>query len=117
MAFQKFKEKKMALIKNIEGETGATAQYWRVIEVNMNYFASIGAVALAGYLTKAARNNGKRPLDARQFPLQGESFDAFQDAALAASGDTPVKAAYKFIKNYVSAEGQPANPFLDAVDD
>lgn len=107
----------MALIKDIEGETGASAQYWRVIECNMNYFANVGAIALAGYVSKNARQNGKRPLDARQYPLQGTAFDAFQDAALQASGKTPVKQAYLFIKSYVPAEGQPANPFTDAIDD
>jgi hypothetical protein len=107
----------MALVKQIEGETGAAAEYWRVIEVNLNYFAGVGAIALAGYISKNARNNGKRPLDAKQFPLQGVSFDAFQDAQLQADGKTPVKQAYLFIKSYVPAEGQPANPFVDAVDD
>lgn len=107
----------MALLKDIEGETGAVAKYHRVIEVNCNYFAGVGAIALAGYLTKASRDAGKRPLDARQFPLQGESFNAFQDAALQASGQTPVRAAYLFIKSYVPAEGQPVNPFVDATDD
>jgi hypothetical protein len=107
----------MALVVDIEGETGATSKYWRVIECNMNYFANVGAIALAGYVSKAARNAGKRPLDARQFPLQGDSFAAFQDAALAAAGSTPVKAAYKFIKEYVAPEGQPANPFTTATDD
>lgn len=107
----------MALIVDLEGETGATAQYWRVIEVNMNYYANVGAIALAGYVSKAARNNGKRPLDARQFPLQGESFDAFQDAALQAAGVTPVKQAYLFIKGYTPPEGQPANPFATATDE
>lgn len=107
----------MALVVDIEGETGATARYWRVIEVNCNYFAGVGAIALAGYITKAARNSGKRPLDARQFPLQGVSFDAFQDAALTAAGMTPVRAAYLFIKGYVPPEGQPANPFTTAADD
>jgi len=107
----------MALLVDIEGETGAVAKYWRVIECNLNFFAGVGAIALAGYLTKQARNAGKRPLDARQFPLQGASFDAFQDAALQAAGMTPVKAAYLFIKGYVPAEGQPPNPFADATDD
>lgn len=107
----------MALLKDIEGETGAVAKYWRVIEVNVNYFAGVGAIALAGYITKAARNAGKRPLDARQFPLQGVSFDAFQDAALQAAGMTPVRAAYLFIKGYVPPEGQPHNPFTGATDD
>lgn len=107
----------MALIKEIEGETGASAQYWRVIEVNLNYFANVGAIALAGYVSKAARNAGKRPLDAKQFPLQGEAFNAFLDAQLQAAGETPVKKAYKFVKEFVPAEGQPENPFSTATDD
>jgi len=114
----------MALVKTIEGETGASAQYWKVIEVNLNYFANVGAVALAGYVSKAARQAGKRPLDARQFPIQGDAMAAFQAAALEGDGKNPVKAAYAFIKTYVpqqpqGPQGQPApvNPFADAVDD
>lgn len=107
----------MALIIDIEGETGAVAKYWRVIEVNINYYASVGSIALAGYISKAARNNGKKPVDARQFPLEGPSFDAFQDAALEAAGVTPVKQAYRFIKTYVPPDGQPPNPFVSAADD
>jgi len=107
----------MALVVDVEGETGATAKYWRVIEVNMNYFANVGAIALAGYVTKAARNAGKRPLDAKQFPLQGVVFDDFTAQALSADGENPVKKAYQFIKNYVPAEGQPPNPFAAATDD
>lgn len=107
----------MALLVDIEGDTGAVAKYWRVIEVNMNYFASVGSVALAGYISKAARNNGKRPIDAKQFPLQGTVFDEFTAQALTADGENPVKKAYQFIKNYVPAEGQPPNPFATATDD
>lgn len=107
----------MALLVDIETDSGAVAKYYRCIEVNMNYFAGVGAIALAGYLTKAARVAGKRPLDARQFPLQGVSFDAFQDAALQAAGMTPVRAAYLFIKGYIPPEGQPPNPFTAAADD
>ena len=107
----------MALLVDIEGETGAVAKYWRVIEVNMNYYASVGSVALAGYITKAARNNGKRPIDAKQFPLQGTVFDQFTAQALTADGENPVKKAYQFIKNYVPPEGQPPNPFATATDD
>lgn len=105
----------MALLVDIEGETGATAKYWRIIEVNMNYFAEVGAVTLAGYISKAARHSGKRPLDAKQFPIQGEFFAEFTTQALSADGENPVKKAYKFVKHHVPAEG--INPFLDAVDD
>jgi hypothetical protein len=107
----------MALVVDIEGETGAIAKYWRVIEVNMNYYASVGSVALAGYITKKARNDGKKPIDARQFPLQGTVFDQFTSEALTGAGENPVKKAYLFIKVYVPAEGQPANPFATATDD
>lgn len=107
----------MALIKEIEGETGATARYWKVVEVNANWFANVGAIALAGYVSKAARNNGKRPLDARQFPLQGEAFAQFMPDVLDGAGKNPVRAAYEFIKAYVPAEGQPSNPFATATDD
>lgn len=104
----------MALEVSIEGETGASAVYWRVIEVNLNYFAGVGAVALAGYVSEATRQAGKRPLDARQFPIQGEAFLAFSVGALDLKN--PVAAAYDFIKAYVPPEGQPANPFTNAKD-
>lgn len=107
----------MALIKSIEGETGVSAEYWRVIEVNLNYFAGVGAVALVGYVSKATRNAGKRPLDAKQFPIQGPAFEAFSPAAMDAAGRNHVKAAYEHVKGFQPAEGQPANPFLDAQDD
>jgi len=44
-------------------------------------------------------------------------FDQFTAQALTADGENPVKKAYQFIKNYVPAEGQPANPFTTATDD
>jgi hypothetical protein len=107
----------MALLKEIEGETGAVAEYWRVIEVNLNYFAGVGAVALAGYIDKAKRDAGKRPIDAKQFPIQGADFFLFSVGELDKDKVNPVAVAYKFIKEYVPKEGQPANPFADAVDD
>ena len=107
----------MALIKAIETETGVAAEYWRVIEVNLNWFAGVGAIALAGYVSKATRLAGKRPLDARQFPIQGADFAAFAPGELDKEGANPVSKAYAYVKAFAPGQGQPANPFADAVDD
>ncbi len=106
----------MALEIALEGESGATAEYWRVIEVNLNYFHGVGAIALAGYVSSATRAAGKRPLDARQFPIQGKDFLAFDPAELDKAGNNPVAAAYNFVRAYVPKEGKPANPFTNAKD-
>ena len=106
----------MALEVAIETDTGAAAVYWRVIEVNLNYFAGVGAIALAGYLDQAARDKGKRPLEARQFPIQGDDFKAFTPDELSKDTVNPVSAAYAFIKAYKPQPGQPPNPFTDAKD-
>ncbi len=108
----------MALMKTLDHASGAQATYWRVIEVAVNYFAGVGGVALAGYVSKVARQAGKAPLDSRQLAIPKDVVaSAFSPAALDAAGNNHVKAAYLFVKGAVAAEGQPVNPFADAVDD
>ncbi len=104
----------MALEVSIEADTGAVATLWVVGEVNLNWFARVGAVALLGYLSEAAYLAGKRPLTAQQFPIQGADFDLFDVSALSKDGANPVSAAYAFVKAFAPKDGQAANPFKDA---
>ncbi len=99
----------MALKVAIEGNTGAVADYWRVVEVNLNWFSASGQITIVGYLKKEARQAGKRPLDARQFPIEGPAFAAFAPEVLDEQGANPLASAYRHVK--------AQDEFKDAKDD
>ncbi len=57
----------MALSKLIETDSGGTATYWRIIQVNADVVAGTAWFVLAGYRDEAARQDGKKPMMERPF--------------------------------------------------
>lgn len=102
----------MALIKAISHPTGATAEYWRVLYVAVNYGNSFGTVSMGGYTSLQARQEGKPPLDGRSFAISPADFEQYFSTAVQDEIDSnPVKNSYLFIKGITGGE------FSDAVDD
>lgn len=93
----------MAFCKNKKLNTGIEINYWRIIQLNVNYDRLDAVVTLAGYLSKEARDNGSQPIETVQFDMSS----MFHNAEF--SGDEVVKninlkEAYTTIKSLAQKE-------------
>jgi hypothetical protein len=62
----------MALKKAKQMTNGTTAEYWRIIQLNINWDRLDAVIDLAVYLTKAAREAGATPMYSFQHALGAE---------------------------------------------
>lgn len=69
----------MALLKSKELPNGATCEYWRLIEININYANRGCHATIAGYKDQAARLAGKQPMDGISFDWYGDDFPFVED--------------------------------------
>jgi len=53
----------MALQKSITAENGATANYWKIDRLDIDYETQSIFTAVKLYLDKGARDSGKKPFD------------------------------------------------------
>lgn len=88
--------------------------YARIEEVNLHYGEKRGRLTIAYYKTRAAANNGKRPIGSRAFDFQKEAqaelnipaFDyLFGVAMFAASKTDPLKLGYIWLKTLPEFSG------------
>ncbi len=107
----------MALQKTKELASGITGNYWKILQVNIDYLNSTSHVTIALYVDEEARAAGKNPLAEQQsFNWQGEEFP-FGSSDLSAEDVNPLKVAYAKIKESVlDAEGEKTNFFGNAED-
>lgn len=64
----------MALRKAIETPHGAMADYWRIVEVNLNYAQRQAQVMVQGFVSEQARRAGKQALAGAQIVLEAAEF-------------------------------------------
>lgn len=76
----------MALIQDFETPSGAVARYWRVVSVDARPPTTI-SVTLDGFVSEAARHDGKRPAHSVSFDMPfkdsltvGQVYDAARAA-------------------------------------
>lgn len=94
----------MALLKDITHPSGVTLSYWRIVEVNLNWYRLTGRIAVAGYTSQEARLAGAEPLDVRTFRVEAETFPTyFSVEALEASNS--LASAYAFVKEEAEFQG------------
>lgn len=94
----------MALTKNKETNSGATAYYHKIKSVSINTTTWSASIFVASYKDQASRQAGKHPMEAKSYKTEPNSF-----TALAMSTDNPVKLGYQWLKSNAAF-------FSDAVD-
>lgn len=104
----------MALLVDIETDSGVIATYWRVVAVSLDWLNKVGSVTLVGYLSEKTRRDGKTPLGAHQLPISGDAFNAFELDAL--NHANPIRVAYDHALTFYPVPGSgQINPFSRAV--
>lgn len=106
----------MALNVVVEAPSGATASYWLVLQVTVNFHAGFGSIDLGGWVDQAAHDAGKPPLDSRHIPLTDETIVTpyFGKESVRAAGP-PLTRAYAYVVALAELDGLP-NPFFGATD-
>lgn len=86
----------MAIILQKDDDFGGTgAQYWRVVETNINYNDKTSQVVLFGYVNKQQRELNKRPVKIKKYSWNGADFPF---SANAMNEKNPIKISYNLIK-------------------
>jgi|GEM_PF-4288526 len=109
----------MALQKEITFDSGLeTTAYYKVLAVGLDYTNKTFNVAVGVYLTKAARDAGKSPLQIQNYngvaiemappDLPSPVFDEYFSCAAMDAGGNVVHQAYEFLKSLAE--------FQDAID-
>ena len=99
----------MALQQIIQHPTGTYSQYWKIRSIVLNHTTETGSITVDGYVSQAAREDEKIPLDTRTVEVADYST-WFAPAVIDAAGMNEVKAGYLFLKSIVGGE------FVGAVD-
>ena len=88
----------MALLLATEyGNTGLMGEYWKIVEIRINYLARTSVVLIFQWADQQARLDGKQWLQERQYSWDGAEFP-FDLAALDAEGMNHVRAAYEKLR-------------------
>jgi hypothetical protein len=97
----------MALQKIIQHQTGAYSEYWRVVNVNLDYFNKIANITINGFYNEFCRRDNKSNLDVRNFIINLD-FDIYFSIIKLSQNTNPVEQAYLYIKT--------TQEFLDSID-
>jgi hypothetical protein len=90
--------------------------YHRIIEININYSTRSSHVAMACYINRQARLDGKQPIKTQSFDWSGDEFP-FDTVVLSEDGINAVSVAYEKIKvSKLDEEGNETNVFVNATD-
>ena len=86
----------LQIVKPVDS-IGIDAEYWKIIETNINYLTKNSHVTMAGYISEQTRLDGKNPATSVAFDWAGDEFPFGLDV-LSEEGENAVKVAYKKIK-------------------
>lgn len=108
----------MALLKAIPQPIGVDAEYWKLIESNLNWWTQAAHVVIGGWLDQQARLDLKQPLVTVAFDLSAQAqtdengsviapafSDVFGIDYLDIENVNPVAAAYVMIKAHPMFSG------------
>lgn len=104
----------MALQKKIATKYGIDADYWKIVDLNINWLTENSHVVLCGWASKEAREEGLKPLAQRGFDWSGEKFPFTDEEPQNERGE-----AYEAIKNETTMDvdgNEIAGEFVDAID-
>lgn len=102
----------MALKKSKTLATGVVGEYWKIVDLNINWLTNQAHVAMCLWVDQQARLDGKQPLESQSFDWSGTNFP-FTDEEPQNERAT----AYTKIKeSNLDEEGNEQNWFADATD-
>lgn len=88
----------MALELNKEFPSGVTADYWKVINLSVNFSSMCATVEVGLYVNAAARSAGKSPVEIFVYNFDPPATDGLGAASQDTAGENPQKAAYTLLK-------------------
>lgn len=69
----------MALKKEIQTKYNVKIEYWKIVQVSVNFYTSVAKVELAGFVNEKARRDGALPVEITNFALQKDNFVFTED--------------------------------------
>ena len=92
----------MALKKKLISSNGITAEYWKVVGLNISYTGKKCQIFLVGYIDKDVRENNAGNVMSKNFMVSGAAFDKyFSLSKLNIADHNPVTQCYKYIKDNI----------------
>lgn len=73
------------------------AEYWKVVELSLNWWTAIGRIRLAGFATEEDRLNNKMILQDRFYNINPVEFPIYYGTE-PLSGGNPIEQSYNLIK-------------------
>ena len=93
----------MALQKKLTSSNGITAEYWKVVGLNISYTGKKCQIFLVGYIDKDMRENNAGNVISKNFMVSGVDFDKyFSLSKLNIADYNPVTQCYEFIKHNIN---------------
>ena len=93
----------MALKKKLSSNNGITAEYWKVVGLNISYTGKKCQIFLVGYIDKDMRENNAGNVMSKNFMVSDANFDEyFSLSKLNIADHNPVIQCYEFIKHNIN---------------
>jgi hypothetical protein len=86
----------MGFVKVLQMSSLVDVQYWRIVEMHINFDRLDAVIILSGYLSRDARDSMASPITSFQFNLNGDYLMEMRDTVL--------RAAYTCFKNLLHTE-------------
>lgn len=93
----------MALQKTIftPDNTGCSANYWKICDINIDPTAKHGEIELMGYISEQAFIEGRNPVIIKNYEIRNDLFDAyFSEASMNVEGVNVYSQGYSYIIAY-----------------
>lgn len=87
----------MALKKTCTTDYGNTVEYWKVVELSLNWISKIGRIRLAGYVNQDTRGDNKQYLESKFYNVNPKEFDEYFGVEALGSVN-PIEGSYNLIK-------------------
>lgn len=94
----------MALQKTKSTNMGVDGNYWRIVQLNMNYDRLDAVCTVACYKDETVRNNGSQPLTQVQFDLSNSFHNDNYTNGEDTMKNISLKEAYKVLKSLAVTE-------------
>ena len=92
----------MALQKKLSSNNGITAEYWKVVGLNISYTGKKCQIFLVGYIDKDMRENNAGNVMSKNFMVSNANFDEyFSLSKLNIADHNPVTQCYEYIKDNI----------------
>jgi len=88
----------VAIQKDIKTRFGVVANYWRLIQLHMDWGNKNSRLLIFGYLDQDARMNNSAQIDEMNLTIAGDDFDSYFSAK-AMNGISAADQGYDYLKD------------------